>query len=106
MTHMSYSVQLAEMDEKGKVFLFFFSSRRRHTRSLCDWSSDVCSSDLEFQNDSAAVAQLRGFRHHRIPIASDACQHPLHVVIEIDAFGRGQNLISAVHSGADRKSVV
>src|SRR5260221_10594279 len=27
------------------VFLFFFSSRRRHTRSLCDWSSDVCSSD-------------------------------------------------------------
>src|SRR5438034_1606804 len=27
-------------------FVFFFSSRRRHTRSLCDWSSDVCSSDL------------------------------------------------------------
>src|SRR5260221_614236 len=26
---------------------FFFSSRRRHTRSLCDWSSDVCSSDLK-----------------------------------------------------------
>src|SRR5260221_9506638 len=28
------------------IFFFFFSSRRRHTRSLCDWSSDVCSSDL------------------------------------------------------------
>src|SRR5438034_10649769 len=28
------------------LFCFFFSSRRRHTRSLCDWSSDVCSSDL------------------------------------------------------------
>src|SRR6267378_5823652 len=28
------------------VILFFFSSRRRHTRSLRDWSSDVCSSDL------------------------------------------------------------
>src|SRR6267142_7192631 len=27
-------------------FLFFFSSRRRHTRLTCDWSSDVCSSDL------------------------------------------------------------
>src|SRR5207248_8499122 len=26
---------------------FFFSSRRRHTRSYGDWSSDVCSSDLE-----------------------------------------------------------
>src|SRR5438034_4407759 len=28
------------------VFFCFFSSRRRHTISLCDWSSDVCSSDL------------------------------------------------------------
>src|SRR2546430_3180682 len=28
------------------AFLFFFSSRRRHTRFDCDWSSDVCSSDL------------------------------------------------------------
>src|SRR2546430_5970854 len=28
------------------VCLFFFSSRRRHTRFDCDWSSDVCSSDL------------------------------------------------------------
>src|SRR2546430_5282260 len=27
--------------------LFFFSSRRRHTRFDCDWSSDVCSSDLD-----------------------------------------------------------
>src|SRR6266516_7184367 len=29
-----------------KNFIFFFSSRRRHTRSYGDWSSDVCSSDL------------------------------------------------------------
>src|SRR2546430_6918582 len=28
------------------LFFFFFSSRRRHTRFDCDWSSDVCSSDL------------------------------------------------------------
>src|SRR5256886_3662140 len=28
------------------MFVFFFSSRRRHTRFDCDWSSDVCSSDL------------------------------------------------------------
>src|SRR5437762_13537968 len=27
--------------------IFFFSSRRRHTRYIGDWSSDVCSSDLE-----------------------------------------------------------
>src|SRR5256886_8810401 len=30
------------------IFRFFFSSRRRHTRFDCDWSSDVCSSDLTF----------------------------------------------------------
>src|SRR6266568_937617 len=29
---------------------FFFSSRRRHTRWNCDWSSDVCSSDLQFED--------------------------------------------------------
>src|SRR2546429_192471 len=29
------------------VVVFFFSSRRRHTRCSRDWSSDVCSSDLE-----------------------------------------------------------
>src|SRR6266568_5427637 len=32
--------------EAGFVCCFFFSSRRRHTRWNCDWSSDVCSSDL------------------------------------------------------------
>src|SRR5690242_14124207 len=31
-------------------FFFFFSSRRRHTRLTCDWSSDVCSSDLVEQD--------------------------------------------------------
>src|SRR5256886_6770844 len=29
------------------LLIFFFSSRRRHTRFDCDWSSDVCSSDLD-----------------------------------------------------------
>src|SRR6266513_3807316 len=36
---------------------FFFSSRRRHTRSKRDWSSDVCSSDLAEQR---AFADARG----------------------------------------------
>src|SRR5438034_11191927 len=34
------------MSLDNNYLFFFFSSRRRHTRSLCDWSSDVCSSDL------------------------------------------------------------
>src|SRR3989440_723050 len=36
-------------DRHPRVCCFFFSSRRRHTRSDRDWSSDVCSSDLEAQ---------------------------------------------------------
>src|SRR2546428_7686874 len=38
---------------------FFFSSRRRHTRSDRDWSSDVCSSDLELR-DAQAIENLLG----------------------------------------------
>src|SRR5712692_9661087 len=46
---------------------FFFSSRRRHTRWNCDWSSDVCSSDLELgealgQMDFETAAKLSGAR--------------------------------------------
>src|SRR6266513_278371 len=37
---------------------FFFSSRRRHTRSKRDWSSDVCSSDLDLRRPHA------GGEHH------------------------------------------
>src|SRR5690349_25074628 len=33
-------------EDQLREIIFFFSSRRRHTRSLRDWSSDVCSSDL------------------------------------------------------------
>src|SRR3989475_2832452 len=33
------------------LLFFFFSSRRRHTRFDCDWSSDVCSSDLVALDD-------------------------------------------------------
>src|SRR5207249_4554146 len=41
------SVQLLQWNSQVKFNVtFFFSSRRRHTRSKRDWSSDVCSSDL------------------------------------------------------------
>src|SRR3712207_8951650 len=45
------------------MFVFFFSSRRRHTRYWRDWSSDVCSSDL-WQIDgvyTTAVGYAGGF---------------------------------------------
>src|SRR5437899_10109199 len=39
---------------------FFFSSRRRHTRCLSDWSSDVCSSDLTKREIMAQAAKTFG----------------------------------------------
>src|SRR5260370_20507596 len=41
-----------------RVVFFFFSSRRRHTRFKCDWSSDVCSSDLsDDRTESRAIVR-------------------------------------------------
>src|SRR3989442_11137281 len=49
------------VDDAGFEFLFFFfSSRRRHTRCGRDWSSDVCSSDLESPRTSGCARSDRG----------------------------------------------
>src|SRR5207247_4143654 len=42
-------------------YIFFFSSRRRHTRSTRDWSSDVCSSDLRDANPTLKWEQTAQF---------------------------------------------
>src|SRR5256885_15489561 len=51
---------------------FFFSSRRRHTRLQGDWSSDVCSSDLETrkvaQDCMATIGQVGNLDHENITI--------------------------------------
>src|SRR5438093_2524957 len=39
--------------------VFFFSSRRRHTRLVSDWSSDVCSSDLRLVADGVFAQPTR-----------------------------------------------
>src|SRR5256886_5504353 len=41
---------------------FFFSSRRRHTRFDCDWSSDVCSSDLASRSSAPAMCNASSRR--------------------------------------------
>src|SRR5207249_8418932 len=46
------------------VLTFFFSSRRRHTRSKRDWSSDVCSSDL---NGMMGLALLKNYNPFGAP---------------------------------------
>src|SRR5262245_49061117 len=48
--------------------LFFFSSRRRHTRCLSDWSSDVCSSDLDDHPDVPRARLGADLRQHFEPV--------------------------------------
>src|SRR5699024_7002724 len=68
-------------------FFFFFSSRRRHTRSKRDWSSDVCSSDLElllqmliqviegYRNDDVADYLTQDIEH-RLVYAQNMASQP------------------------------
>src|SRR6266496_565166 len=76
---------------KVRAFLFFFfSSRRRHTRSLRDWSSDVCSSDLSsgprrpwtrWPRDPSAAGAASGF------VGEPAQLDEVAVTAEADAHG-------------------
>src|SRR5260221_7671871 len=53
-------VRFYDASQLSSAFFFFFSSRRRHTISLCDWSSDVCSSDLAAISVQRVVARRHG----------------------------------------------
>src|SRR5438093_13537212 len=83
--------------------MFFFSSRRRHTRLVSDWSSDVCSSDL----DTGAIPCIRQSEpfpicwavHLPLPVVTAVRQADLHT--DADPVARGQ-----CQRQADRKSVV
>src|SRR2546430_11026653 len=68
---------------------FFFSSRRRHTRFDCDWSSDVCSSDLELQ-----------------PLALERLRAAFELAIELVGLATNdvQLLLQDAHLAVDRKS--
>src|SRR6266481_3175431 len=53
-------------------FVFFFSSRRRHTRWNCDWSSDVCSSDLSKTSSYSTPYRKDGSVRLSVPAAQPA----------------------------------
>src|SRR2546430_5979299 len=54
------------------MVLFVFSSRRRHTRFDCDWSSDVCSSDLALFIFSSEGGQIIAWNPKADPIVNGA----------------------------------
>src|SRR5687768_18039457 len=68
--------------------MFFFSSRRRHTRCSRDWSSDVCSSDLEGTYDG-------GREKAPAAICRKVANTPEHEVIEI--WGDGEQTRSFLY---------
>src|SRR5699024_11403569 len=45
---------------------FFFSSRRRHTRSKRDWSSDVCSSDLTHMQNTTTTFEMMATKNNQL----------------------------------------
>src|SRR5690606_40007397 len=57
---------------------FFFSSRTRHTRFSRDWSSDVCSSDLDFKNRMRGEGEFAKLLQQRYRIALKRLQLERH----------------------------
>src|SRR2546429_3464295 len=72
----------------GRQSVFFFSSRRRHTRCSRDWSSDVCSSDLH-QLDP--MASWRGI--HECDRCSVQPRSPVYVFRDYESFSRSNDLL-------------
>src|SRR5690606_39630599 len=86
--------------------LFFFSSRRRHTRFSRDWSSDVCSSDL--QQASTAVfgwgagAVLRPLLFFAIVVQTP---NPANAAMQFDHVSAAGGLVQSVHVLGDEGEV-
>src|SRR5258707_5894277 len=83
---------------------FFFSSRRRHTRYWRDWSSDVCSSDLECAPGTLTQPMLETLVKCGVNRVSLGVQS--FVDQEAASVGRLHKRTTVVEDIADRKSVV
>src|SRR2546430_3087549 len=100
---------LAEAQRNIYVVFFFFSSRRRHTRFDCDWSSDVCSSDLTQATIEAHRSAWRragpGLYEYQISATMEAvfsekgCERPAYAPI----VGSGPNSVFLHYSSNKRR---
>src|SRR5256884_5398597 len=96
-------IMTEKMAESSGVF--FFSSRRRHTRCSRDWSSDVCSSDLVERDTASALQEIVVESVFQQRPQGDAAE----VRLEREAIGIGVSARSAGELALiqiDRKSVV
>src|SRR5256886_4282219 len=86
------------------LVVFFFSSRRRHTRFDCDWSSDVCSSDLYSYLSKRRTPVRAGSAACLSAYSRRGCCVPS---IPMSSSGSTPTRVNAApHEPADRKSVV
>src|SRR6266571_5682805 len=85
------------------MFFFFFSSRRRHTRLTCDWSSDVCSSDLRELRDLTryrkVLIQQRVTEANRVRKLLESANIKLGVVATDVLGASGRAMLRALQSG-------
>src|SRR5207249_5909948 len=87
------------------VCFFFFSSRRRHTRSKRDWSSDVCSSDL-LRHEVRIFASAEG---RNLPAGLPVVCLDLRHALDDELFShlaRALVFLPKLRAKRDRKSVV
>src|SRR2546430_7672840 len=88
----------------GLGFFFFFSSRRRHTRFDCDWSSDVCSSDLERRY--VGLLRVRPCRCVERPAEIGMGERTAEMIVGMDREPFGKKTVRVGREDIDRKSVV
>src|SRR5256712_10036588 len=93
--------------------MFFFSSRRRHTRSDRDWSSDVCSSDLRtlgsvviFSDRPAASTWQRRVTVHGNPGPASTKYTFLDILGESPALRKALNLARAAARGSQLNPIL
>src|SRR2546430_3658452 len=106
--HVYKQSRIGTMYQLSDLYLsscfFFFSSRRRHTRFDCDWSSDVCSSDLkEFFHTMVRPrvwASRTWLRGNRSACRANCAPYDAHLRRLNGAYGL------VVPARSDRKSVV
>src|SRR5688572_33202341 len=87
-------------------FFFFFSSRRRHTRFDCDWSSDVCSSDLPNRfkyalYDAMKLRKRSATARFRARLTS-RCSAPKHSVVSASTRSEERRVGKSVDLGGRR----
>src|SRR2546430_13671873 len=98
-----YTTVMKQTRMRALCVVFFFSSRRRHTRFDCDWSSDVCSSDLYDANSTSATHVRPGAIDNGCRADAPATNPRSSRASALDASGESFAIWA---SGRDRKSVV